>query len=162
MAEREPRVVAFYRADDWMRMRRVLLVGPAALTLGGLVISASFLGRLPRDVGAGVAIAGFALIAGGAVYTLLGMHRILREDAYLALRTDGIVVRSATPPGEVFVAWDDLAAARWDDARAALVLERGTSEPPLVVSQPFARITGPDLAEHIRGTKRKVAMNLLR
>jgi hypothetical protein len=163
MAQPEPRLIAFYRADVRARMWRVLLVGPGALTSGGLVISLSFLGR-PRSVLVEAALVGFVLIAGGAVYTLLGMHRILREDSFLALRTDGVVVQSAAGPHQAFIAWDDLSAARWDEARAALVLERSGEPPlpPLVVAQPFARVTGAELAACITATKRKIAMNLLR
>jgi hypothetical protein len=154
-----PRILAFYRADPWARMRRVLFVGPSALTLGGLVIAVSFLTHQPSAVRVDSAAAGFVLIAGGAIYTMAGMQRILRDDLSLVLRTDGVVVQSAA--AETLIAWDELTGARWDSSRAELVLERARGE-PLVLARPFARIAGPELAANIASTKRKVAMNLLR
>jgi hypothetical protein len=154
------RLVAFFRLDPWTRMRRVLLIGPASLSVGGVVVALSFLTRLSRALRDDAAVAGLLLIAGGAAYTLLGMHRILRDDVYLALRTDGLMVRAAAL-SETLIAWDELAAARWDENRRELVLERASAA-PIVFARPFARITGPALAECIATTKRRIAMNLLR
>jgi hypothetical protein len=159
MPTRGPRIVTFYRADPWARMRRVLLAGPGALTLGGVVIAFSFLTHQPAGRRVDFAAAGFVLIAGGALYTLAGMQRILRDDLSLVLRTDGVVVQSSA--GETFIAWDELIDARWEPSRSELVLERAGGE-PVVLGRPFARIGGPELAATIVSTRRKAAMNLLR
>jgi hypothetical protein len=103
------------------------------------------------------ATAGFILIAGGAAYTLFGMHRVLRDDVYLALRTDGVAIQSAA--GETLIAWDALQRARWAPETGALVLERAGA-PPFVLERPFARIAGPALAERICAAKRRAAMRL--
>jgi hypothetical protein len=162
MAAGAPRVLSFYRADPWRRMRRVLLLGPAALTLGGIVIALSFVTHQPARLRIDAAAAGFVLIAGGALYTLLGMQRILRDELVLVLRTDGVTIQPATPPsGETLIPWDELTAARWDASRAELVLERASGE-PIVLSRPFAGVTGRELAEKITAAKRRVAMNLVR
>jgi hypothetical protein len=152
-------MVTFYRADPWKRMRRVLLAGPGALTLGGVVIAVSFLTHQPLSMRVDFAAAGFVLIAGGAIYTLAGMQRILRDDLTLVLRTDGVLIQSSAR--ETFIAWDDLREARWDPSRSELVLERAAGE-PIVLARPFARIAGPELAKAIASTRRKAAMNLLR
>jgi hypothetical protein len=155
----EPRIVEWYRADPWPRMRRILLVGPTLLTLGGLVIAVSFLTHLPHAVRMHAAALGFGLVAGGAVFTMVGMQRILREDLYLALRSDGLVVHSSA--SETLVPWDELREARWDETRAELVLLPAAGE-PIVLPWPFAGIGGRDLAARVGAVRRKAAMKLLR
>jgi hypothetical protein len=140
-------------------MRRVLVAGPSALTLGGVVIAFSFLTHQPPFARVDFAAAGFVLIAGGAIYTLAGMQRILRDDVSLVLRTDGVLLEASAR--ETFIAWDELIDARWDPSRSELVLERARGE-PVVLGRPFARIGGQELARTIVSTRRKAAMNLLR
>jgi hypothetical protein len=129
------------------------------LTAGGLIVFLSLVTRQPLDVRVAAAVAGFALIAGGALVTMLGMHRILRDDVCLALRTDGVVLQSSGR--ESLVVWDELDGVRWDEARHELILER-EGAPPLTIERSFARIDGPALVQRIEATKRKAAMNLLR
>ena len=152
-----PRILEWYRADPWPRMRRVLLVGPTILTLGGLVIAVSFLTRQTPDVRATAVVLGFALILGGAGFTLASMHGILRSEVSLVVRTDGVFVQSAS--AETLVPWDELLDVRWDAGAGALVLERSSGE-PVVVARPPARMAGPDLANRVLQHKRKAAMNL--
>jgi hypothetical protein len=153
----EPRIVEWHRADPWPRMRRVLVIGPTILTLGGLVIAVSFLTRQPLDVRAIATSAGFVLVIAGAAFTLASMHRILRNEVSLVLRTDGVLVQSAR--SETMVLWDDLRDVRWDAGAASLVLERSTGD-PVVVGVAHVRIGGPELAARVLQCKRKVALNL--
>ena len=154
-----PRILEWYRADTWPRMRRILVAGPAILTTGGVVIGLSFLSHLKHDVRITSVLLGFVLIAGGALLATAGMHRILREETSLAIRTDGVAWR--TTAGEVLVAWDSLAAARWDASKGELVLDR-TDAAPLRVGERFARVTGARLAERIEQSRRRAAMGFLR
>jgi len=159
VTEPRPRIVEWYRADPGPRMRRILVAGPAILTLGGLVIAASFLTHLPRDARLVSALVGFVFVAGGALFTMVAMNRLLRDDVYLALRTDGLVLRS--PEGETLVPWDTLESARWEASRAELVLAR-TGAAPVRVQRGFGRVSGAELAARIEQTRRRAAMNLLR
>jgi hypothetical protein len=154
-----PRIVEWYRADSWPRMRRVLLTGPSLLTLGGVIVAVSLVTRQTTAVRVDAAIAGFALVAGGALLTMLGMQRILREDVCLVLRTDGVSVQSTGQ--DVLVGWEELEGAHWDQERGELVLQRNGA-PPIAIPRSFATIEGPALARRIEATKRKSAMNLLR
>jgi Bacterial PH domain len=158
MPTSKPRIVEWYRADPWPHMRRVLLIGPTLVTLGGIVVSVSFVTRQTTEVRVASALAGFVLVAGGALFTMLGMHRILRDDLYLSLRTDGVVIQSSGR--EELVAWESFYRARWDTSRRELVIERDDGE-PIIVPRPFAGIDGLVLARRIEATKRRVAMNLL-
>jgi hypothetical protein len=140
-------------------MRRVLFTGPSLLTAGGIIVAVSLVTRQSTSIRIDAAIAGFALVAGGALLTMLGMQRILREDVCVTLRTDGVAVQSSE--GEVLVTWDELERAHWDGERRALLLDRKDGS-PVAISRSFAAIDGPTLARRIEATKRKSAMNLLR
>lgn len=155
----QPRILDWYRVDTWPRMRRLLLTGPAVLTLGGLVVAVSFLKHQRQDLRAAEALVGLVLVASGALLTTAGMHRILRDETYLAIRTDGVALWLA--PGETVIVWDSLAHARWDAPRREIVLERKHAE-AIAVAHRFARVTGPALAERIEHARRKAAMGLLR
>lgn len=162
--ERATAILDWYRADAWPRMRRVLVVGPALLSLGGLVVGVSFTTREPELVRSLAVMIGMALVAAGAGFTMAAMHRILRDDAYLAIRTDGLVFRLASL--ETLVAWDDLARARWDEARGELALERtpgdgGVERAALVVPRRFAGIAGDALVQKIEQARRRASMGYL-
>jgi hypothetical protein len=138
-------------------MRRILVIGPTLLTLGGLVIAVSFLTRQAPDVREAAVVAGFALILGGAAFTLASMHAILRTEVSVVLRTDGVFLQSAG--SEILIPWDDLRGARWDAAAGALVLERRSGD-PLVVPRRPARIGGPELAARVLQLQRRAALQL--
>ncbi len=152
-------VVDWYRSDPLPRMRRVLIAGPAVLTTGGLVIAVSFLTHQTHSVRVEAAVAGLVLVAAGAIFTTVSMHRLLRDDAYLAIRTDGVAVHSRQ--GETLVAWDELERAHWDAERLELVIERRTSS-AITLSGPFSGIAGPALVDRLQHARRKAAMGLLR
>ncbi len=154
-----PRIVEWYRADPWPRMRPVLLVGPPLLTLGGLVVAVSFLTHQPRDVRLVAAVVGLGLVAGGALFTMVGMQWTLRDDTYLALRTDGVVIQASGR--EVVIGWDELESAGWDPSRRELVLSRKLGA-RVVLGRPFARISGPALAARVTAVQRRITMNLIR
>jgi hypothetical protein len=153
------RILAYYRADTSVRVRRILILGPALMSFGGMVIAISFLTHQPERVRTLSAAAGFVLIAGAAILTAATLQRILRDDGYLAIRTDGVVVQNASQ--ETLVLWNDLAEVRWDAPGRTLVIGRTGGE-PLVVAWSFARISGPELADRIEQDRRKAIMGLLR
>jgi hypothetical protein len=158
-----PRILEWYRADQGPRIRRVLLAGPGVLTTGGLVVAVSFLAHAKHDVRVVTAAAGLALIAAGAVFTMTAMYRILRSDVYVAIRTDGLALHagSASVDEETLIAWDAIAGARWDEAAAAIVLERVEGS-PLTIARRFARIPGPELARRLEQARKRAAMGMLR
>lgn len=152
-------ILDWYRTDSWPRMRRLLIAGPALLSLGGLVVAVSFATRQPERVRSAAAVIGLVIVASGASLLLAGMFRLLRDDdAYLAIRTDGVLLRSTSR--ETLLVWSELARARWDAQSAELVLER-TAGQPLVVTQAFARIGGPELAAKLELARRRASMGML-
>lgn len=159
MTSAAPRILDWYRADPWPGIRRVLLVGPPILTLGGLVIAVSLASRLPRALVDGATVVGLVLVAGGVLFTMVGMNRLLRDDVSLAVRTDGVAVRAAGV--ETLVRWEALGGARWDARRRELVLESPGAS-PIAVARPFRGIAGGELADRIVRARQKAAMGLLR
>jgi hypothetical protein len=153
-------MLEWYRADPAPRIRRALVMGPSALTLGGLVVAVSFVPHTPAAACLWATVLGLLLTAGGAMFTVLTMHKILREDATLAIRTDGIALQAAR--AEAFFAWDTLASARWDTVRGVLVLERTGACPDVVVPHRFRGIGGPAIALRVEHSRRRAALGLLR
>jgi hypothetical protein len=152
-----PRIVEWYRVDPWPRMRPFVFIGPGLLTLGGLVVGVSFVTHQPADVRFAATVIGFVLVGGAALVTMVGMSHILRDDAYLAVRTDGVALRLQAL--DVLVPWGELGAVRWDPGRAELVLERDGAEEVRTGCR-FARISGKELAERIGRAKLRIAMKL--
>ena len=153
------RILDWYRADTSARVRRILMVAPALMSFGGIVIAISFLSHQSQRVRVDAAAVGFVLIAASSVFTAATMYRILREDGSVTLRTDGVAVQSSGQ--ETVVAWADLEAARWDLDQGALVLERRGAAPVVVAWTP-AKISGPALAERLERDRQRAAMGLLR
>jgi hypothetical protein len=152
-------IIDWFRADNSKRMGRVLVVGATSMLTGGLVIAVSFLTHQAEHVRELSAGFGIVIVAGSAAFTSFSMRAILKEDSSISLRTDGVAFQVGTT--ETLVLWADVASARWDDARQALVLERAGAEPVVVPWRP-ARISGPDLAARIERDKQRASMGLLR
>jgi hypothetical protein len=154
-----PHLLEWYRADHSRRIRRVLFSGAGVVTIGGLVVAVSFLTRQPHDVRVAAATIGFASIFGGALFTMISMHRTLADEDAVTLRSDGVAVRSGRE--ETLVAWGDLERATYDGNRAAVVLARRTGEPVVIVRK-HAGIELPALAKRIEDARRKASFDLLR
>jgi hypothetical protein len=167
MAGGAVRIVEWYRLDHGRRMQRILITGPGVLTLGAMLIALSLTGRHGADLRMAAVLGGLALVASGAAFTAASMYWTLRQDAYIALRTDGLALHSGSSSGqpsgqeETFIPWDALAQASWDSARAVVRLEQVDGR-VVVVARPYAGITLPNLAQRIEQTRRRAAMGLLR
>jgi hypothetical protein len=163
MAPGAVRIIEWYRLDHGRRMRRILIGGPGVVTLGGLLIAVSFTGRHAADLRVAAVLGGLGLVASGAALTIATMYWTLRQDAYIALRTDGLTLHdgSASAPEETFIPWDALAQASWDSARAEVRLEQVDGR-VVVVARPYAGIALSVLAQRIEQTRRRAAMGLLR
>jgi hypothetical protein len=159
MPSRPAHIVEWYRVDQSRRIRRVLGVGATLVTIGGLVVGLSFLTRQRHDVGVVEAFVGLLWVAAGSLQTVVRLQRVLRDDAHILLRTDALAMQAGT--SEIAVAWDDIASARWDEQRTAVIVVRSSGE-ELVLDRPFAGIEGPQLVRRIEDAQRKSRFNLLR
>lgn len=97
-------------------------------------------------------VLGILCVALGGLTAILGLRRVLAEDAYLALRTDGALLVNGDE--RTFASWDDIEAVRWDAERDALVLERREGE-PWVLALRFAGVANRELVRRAVEVRRK-------
>ena len=155
----EPSVISFYRVDQSRRIRRVLSLGAGLITLGAIVMAASFLTRHTEDFRKVATTIGFACTIAGGLSAVIGMSRALREDAYLVVRTDGLVTQSGGE--ETLFRWADIERIRVGEDARTIVVERADGSVVTVSDRPFAGTETKALAGELDGMRRKAAWNLL-
>lgn len=152
-------LLEWYRPDQSRRVWRVLLVGAAIMTAGGLVMAISFLTHQKESLRNMSATIGIVLTVCGGLWTVLGMTRILADDRYIAVKVEGLVI--ALGGDEREVAWGDLERIRFDDEQRTLVLVPRTGD-AIAVDTKFAGKTGRDLAQRLDELRRKASFGVLR
>jgi hypothetical protein len=155
----EPAFLEWYRVDQGARVRRTLVVGAGAVTVGGLVMGAVFLFHLQESVRNAATLVGIGFIIAGALSTAVGMSRVLADDAYLAVSAAGVELHVGGPP--VDLVWADLERIRFDAARGAIVFTRRDGE-EVVTSARFAGEDPAALAARLDAMRRKADFGLLR
>lgn len=106
----------------------------------------------------GLGILGLLCIAGGAGAAIVGLRRVLTEESYLALRTDGAYFRHARERS--LLPWDEVEAVRWDPrSRAVLFVRHDGSE--WARGERYAGIEGEALAKRAAEIRRKALFGLL-
>ncbi len=155
-----PFVVEWYRPSQRRAIVRVVLLASTLVTVGGLTLSLSLRATAGEPSLAAVAavLGGLAVLAGPLVATL-GLMRILVDDEYLLLRSDGVVLVRGR--AQTFVAWSDLSGAMPAAEVGGVALQR-TVGPPLIVRGPFDDLDPATLARRLNHVRRKALMNLLR
>ena len=99
---------------------------------------------------------GCILLGGGSA--IVRLNKVLSEEEYLALRTDGAYLRIQQQ--RELLRWEHVSAVRWDSDRAALVFELHDGE-EWVRGERFAGIDGPELAKRASEVRRKALFGLL-
>jgi hypothetical protein len=143
MASRAVRTTA---ADAMFRSGEVTVDGtPIERSTLGLELALGFFG-----IG--------CIVAGGAA-AIIGLRRVLSEESYLALRTDGAYFRTASERS--LVRWEDVESVRWDAATRSVLFERhdGTA---WIRREAFAGIDGEELAKRAGDVRRKALFGLIR
>lgn len=148
----------WYRVDQSTAVVRVLAIAAPVLLLGCLCVAFAWLAT-HRAVWMRLVVGaiGAAANIGGPLYAIFGLRRILMQDAYIALRTDGVAIRDEHE--ERVVAWDTLESAHIVDGHLALQLRNAD---PLLVEQRFSGIAPEALAKRIEHTRTREAMGLKR
>lgn len=181
---RRPYVAAAFRVDASHRLGRVLAAG-ASLVLAGSVLSAAGMlvahGRGPLGAVPPAArhlasptdalghalptswlelwpgIVGLALVAAGALSAILGLRRVLDEEAYLALRSDGaLFVRGGE---RRLVRWGDVEDVRAERGHVVLVGHDGTATE---IDAVYSGRPIEDVVRVARDVRRKALFGLLR
>jgi hypothetical protein len=142
-------------------MRFALAFGSSAVTLGALVMAASFLTRQSEHVRMIAASCGIGTVILGAASAVFGMQRVLSDDRCIVVRTDGLV--SQVNGSETFMAWDSIASIRLDPGVGAIVVERRGEYAELrMEGGTFRGWTSATLAAELDGMRRKASFGMLR
>lgn len=131
-----------------------LLVLLGALSLGyGLRLG---------DTALGIAavLGGLALVIAGPVLAAVGLKRVLVDDVYLALRSNGVLWKDGA--GETFVPWDSLARADVLAADDGLSLREAGTGRELLIRERFVGIESAALAKRIGHLRLRVLHGLER
>lgn len=179
-------IVEHYRLDASVALGRALGWASLIVTVGSVVMAVAILlprldgthappgdavfrggevtaeGRpVHRPVGLELALGalGLACIATGGAVAIVGLRRVLSEESYLALRTDGAYFRCGAE--RALVRWDDVEEVRWDEDAREVRFERhdGTA---WVRAERYAGIEGAELAKRAADVRRKALFGLLR
>lgn len=178
---RPVRLVAWYRPEVARRLRRVLLPAALLMLLGSLTWAHVAVFHGGRDVVAqeaypapgqptrlvsappgaavGLMLGGLALCVSGGLLAVLGLLWTMREESYLALRTDGALWHRDGE--EIFIDWDHIERVRWDADARALVFDRRDRAEPFRLERRFADVEGPDLAKRLEDVRRKAIWGLI-
>lgn len=114
-----------------------------------------------RDVPAqelALGLFGLGCVVAGALTTLVSLNVTLREERYLALRTDGAFFRAGKE--RALIRWDEVEAVRFDATRREIRFERHDGSAWLRRER-FAGIDGPTLAKRSADVRRRALFGLL-
>jgi hypothetical protein len=100
---------------------------------------------------------GIACIVGGGAGAMFSLRRVLMEESYLALRTDGALYQ--TDAERSFVAWDDVEEVRWDGAAVQFVRHDGSA---WARNERYAGIDGARLAKRAADVRRRALFGLIK
>jgi len=150
-------ILAHWRLDQRRGFTRVLGQGALLVAIGCAVVGAGLFFRA-RGVGHWAIPLGVFIVAAGPLRAIIGMHRLLVVETYLAVRADALVWSAGTG-APLELPWDALRAVAWDEARAAVVVEPREGE-PLLLAQRFDGVTGPELARRLEQVRKRAALGL--
>jgi hypothetical protein len=148
---RRPRMLEWYRADRSQRLQRVLVLASA------LVAAGAVLGAAAIRWGHGLAFVALLLVASGGASAILGLWREMRQERWLALRTDGLVYsrdgRTRRMP------WRFIEDVRAEGASLVIVLRSGKR---IEIRERFTGTTRAALSQQIAQMRRRSELGLLR
>lgn len=162
MSARPPgEVVEWFRPPVWGRLLLAWLVATGLLGVGVTSIALAWdgTGRVPEWAQWVAGVVGAICTVAGATGGIFGIMRMLaREDAYLLVRTDGLVL--ADPGGgQTFIPWRGMASIALEQGH--LHVEREDAE-PLRVRARFMGITPEALLERLERHRRHALLGVLR
>lgn len=177
--KRRPRVLDAYRADVSATLARVLGLA-AALVLTGSIAAGSGIvslrmdgvpvafGRRPSVTGVvpyvpasstawALGALGLTLVIAGGAVAVLGLRRILREERYVLLRSDGaLFVRGKA---RRVVKWRDVEDVRHEDGALVFHCHDGTA---LTIDGAWGGVSLDELARRAAQLRRRALFGLIR
>ncbi len=154
-----PVMLEFFRLDRSDVIVPTLTIAIALTMIGSLLVAAGFVvHRYGTSFEHLLTTIGILSTAAGPTIVILRLRRVLTDESYVALRTDGVALHKGTV--ETLVRWEELTEVHFDEARKAVVLERG-DQGEVLVTERFAGIDHAALAKRIDDLRRKASFNLL-
>jgi len=152
-------VIEWYRPPVWGRLLLSWFVATGLLGVGVTGVAVAMDATLPIWVRLAAGVPGALCTLVGATGGIFGIMRMLsREDAYLLVRTDGLVV--ADPDGEqMLVPWRGMATIGLEEGH--LLLGRADA-PPIRVRARFMGITAERLHARLEQHRRHAHIGVLR
>ena len=147
--------VDFFRVDRSAPTYRILALCAVAIMVGVLGIGAHLVHRIGADAAHVISVAGGVSVLAGLVVGFGSMAVMLFENAYLAIKDEGVIVHDNGK--ETTIAWDDLAAIEVEE-RVFVALRR-QGAPPIRF---HAGKAAPDITAKVEEAKRKAAHGLLK
>jgi hypothetical protein len=144
-------MLEWYRADRSQRIQRVLVLASMLVTVGAVVGAAAI------RWGHGLAFVALVLVLSGGMSAILGLRGEMRQERWLALRTDGLVYSRAGRTRRM--PWRFIADVRAEGASLVIVLRSGKR---IEIRDRFAGTTRVALSESIARTRQRAELGLLR
>jgi hypothetical protein len=94
----------------------------------------------------------------GLLLTIFIARPVLAHDEYVAALETGLLVK--LEDDERFLEWSRIAGVGWDPTLAGVVVRMREGE-PLLLSKPFGRASGLEVAQKLDDVRRKADFNLL-
>jgi hypothetical protein len=168
-------IVEWHRIDAGARIRRVLLSACALMAVGSLTVVTLIFARTRhleplRAALAAISIEGegievllgllgLGFVIGGGLTAVVGLHRLLAEESWIALRVDGALFVHGE--SRRFASWDDVEDVRFDAQRDAVVIVIDGGE-EWAIAERFAGTANRDLAKSAAAIRRKARFGLYR
>lgn len=157
----DPFVVEWFRPDARSPLIKLWVTTGLMVILGiifvGLFVTALF--PLPAGARTLFAVLGLGLAAAGPLLAAVRSIRILSDETYLLLRSDGVVLQE--PEQSTRVEWTELADVSFEEGGMAVLLHLDEGE-PVAIRGRFLGIDGPGLARRVKEVRRDALMGLLR
>lgn len=102
-------------------------------------------------------ILGLLLVASGPLVAMRMIHLLMREEDFLLVRTDGIVLQKGER--RVMLRWDDVVAVRHDAEYDAIALEHRDGD-ELLIEERYADVSPAELAKRMSDLRRKALWGL--
>lgn len=154
-------VIEWFRPPIWARLLLAWMVATVLLGVGvvGIAVAWDGTGRIPRVVQWTAGVIGAACTVAGATGGIIGIMRMLsREDAYLLVRTDGVVVADVDG-SERLLGWAQMEPIALDEGHLVF---SGMANDAVRVRARFMGISAQALHERLERHRRDALLGVLR